>query len=246
LRWIGPPEPPQPAPRFESKSFDFSEGLVAASPVAEAAALEMMGATVTYRYGAKVDIRDGVEELRRKLDDLTLTPEVFAEAVPLQDATAFLVADAVNDSGQVLLPGGAMLFLDGAVVGLAELPLTAAGADLRLGFGPIDGLVLKRIVPERVEGDRGVISRSNQETETALLTIENLTAEPWPLRVLDRVPYSEQEDLVISYRATPAPTDTDVDGKRGVLAWESMLAAGSTQTIRLETTLTWPIDQVLQ
>ena len=249
LRRIGPPEPPAPvmaAPRFESKGLFDSYAEAEAAPLVETASLEMMGATVTYRYGAAVDIRDGVEALRLKLDTLALAPEVVAEAVPSRDETAFLVAKAVNDSGQVLLPGQATLFLDGAMVGLANLPLTAAGADMRLGFGPIDGLVLTRTVPAKTEGDRGLISKTNQQNETAVLTVENLTNETWPLRVLDRVPYSEQEDLVITYKATPAATTADVDGKRGVLAWQSVLAPGKSQTIRLETTLSWPADQVLR
>ncbi len=249
LRQIGPFEPElqmEAAPRFESKSMaDTMMGLVAPM-VVESAAMEMMGATVTYHYGAPVDIRDGVESLRLKLDTLTLVPEVLAEAVPSMDETAFLVSKAVNDSGQVLLPGEATLFLDGAMVGLAGLPLTAAGADLRMGFGPIDGLVLTRTVPAKTEGDRGVISKTNQQNETAVLTVENLTGEVWALRVLDRVPYSEQEDLAITYKATPAATEADVDGKRGVLAWQSTLAPGKTQTIRIETTLSWPIDQILR
>ncbi|MDP1668838.1 DUF4139 domain-containing protein [Phaeovulum sp.] len=248
LRRIGPPEPPMvalSAPRFEAKGL-FDSYAEEPSPVVETAALEMMGATVTYRYGAPVDIRDGVDALRLRLDTLTLAPEVVAEAVPLLDETAFLVAKALNDSGQVLLPGEATLYLDGAMVGLANLPLTAAGADLRLGFGPIDGLVLTRTVPTKTEGDRGLISKTNQQNETAVLTIENLTEEAWALRVLDRVPYSEQEDLVITYKATPAATFTDLDGKRGVLAWQSTLAPGKTQTIRLESTISWPIDQVLR
>ena len=250
LRRIAPPMPAMPlaaAPRLESKSmFDDYAVAEAAPVVVETAAMEMMGATVTYRYGAPVDIRDGVESLRLKLDAITLAPEIVAEAVPVYDETAFLIANAVNESGQVLLPGEATLYLDGAMVGLARLPMTAAGADLRMGFGPIDGLVLTRTVPERTEGDRGVISKSNQQNEVAVLTIENLTDEAWPLRVLDRVPYSEQEDLVITYKATPAASETDVDGKRGVLAWTSTLAPGKTQTIRLETTLSWPVDQVLR
>ncbi len=248
LRRIGPFDPPMPeaaAPRFESKGLFDSYAAAEAVPVVTSAALEMMGATVTYHYGAAVDIRDGVEALRLKLDTLTLAPEVFAEAVPAQDATAFLIAKSLNDSGQLLLPGAATLYLDGAMVGLANLPMTAAGADLRLGFGPIDGLVLTRTVPDKTEGDRGLISKTNQQNETAILTVENLSSEAWPLHVLDRVPYSEQEDLVISFKATPAPTVSDVDGKRGVLEWQSVLAPGKTQTVRLETTLSWPIDQVL-
>lgn len=244
LRRIGPPEAPQPRmPAPEMKGFAAD---MATAAVAETAPMEMLGATVTYHYPAPVDIRDGVDALRLRLDDIALTPEVVAEAVPSRDTTAFIVAETVNDSGQVLLPGPTSLFVDGALVGQGQLPLTAAGDDLRLGFGPVDGLVLEREVPERTEGDRGVISRSNEMEERAILRIRNLTDQDWPLRVIDQVPYSEQEDLVIRFTATPAPTETDVDGERGILAWEFDLPARTTQEIELQTTLSWPEGQVLQ
>ncbi|MFP1642929.1 DUF4139 domain-containing protein [Pontitalea aquivivens] len=250
LRRIGPPDAPSPR-TMAAPQAKYAEGLAtdmmvgAVAPVPETAGLAMMGATVTYRYPAPVDIRDGVEALRLRLDDLDFTPEVVAEAVPSRDATAYLVAETVNDSGQVLLPGPATLFVDGAMVGQSHLPLTAAGDDLRLGFGAIDGIVLERRVPDRTEGDRGVITRSNELTERAVLTIRNLTDQDWPVRVIDQVPYSEQEDLVIRHTARPAASETDLDGGRGILAWDVALAAGETQEITLETTLTWPEGQVL-
>ena len=253
LRRIGPPEELRPmassAPRSKVQAEYSADAAMegAAEPVMlERAATEMMGATVTYRYGAPVEIRDGVEALRLKLDDIALAPEVVAEAVPARDATAFMVANAQNDSGQVLLPGPATLFADGAMVGQAHLPLTAAGDELRLGFGPIDGIRLERLVPEKTEGDRGVISKSNEMREVAVLKVENLTGEAWPVRVIDQVPYSEQEDLVIRHTATPPATETDLDGQRGILAWDFELDAAETKEIRLETTLSWPAGQVLQ
>lgn len=252
LRRVGPPDAPQPlgsaAPRSKLEAEFSADAAMAAAPepvMVERAATEMMGATVTYRYGAAVEIRDGVEALRLKLDDIALSPEVVAEAVPARDATAFLVATAQNDSDQVLLPGPATLFADGAMVGQAHLPLTAAGDELRLGFGPIDGIRLERLVPEKTEGDRGVISKSNEMREVAILKIENLTGEAWPLRVIDQVPYSEQEDLVIRHTATPPASETDLDGQRGILAWDFELGAAETREIRLETTLSWPSGQIL-
>ena len=251
LRRIGPPQEPRPMASARAKleseyAADAAMGAAPAPVLMEAATPEMMGATVTYRYGAPVDIRDGVEALRLKLDDVVLRPEVVAEAVPARDSSAFLVARAPNDSGQVLLPGAATLFADGAMVGQAYLPLTAAGDELRLGFGPIDGIRLERLVPEKTEGDRGVITKSNELREVAILKVENLTGEDWPLRVIDQVPYSEQEDLVIRHSSTPPASQSDLDGQRGILAWEFDLSAGETQEIRLETTLSWPAGQVLQ
>jgi hypothetical protein len=83
-------------------------------------------------------------------------------------------------------------------------------------------------------------------SETVMIEVENLTDTAWPLRVLDRVPVSEQEDLEITWSATPEPTGEDVDDMRGILAWEFDLPAGDTQTIRLETAMQWPEGKVLR
>jgi uncharacterized protein (TIGR02231 family) len=218
----------------------------APAPVMDKAVLDFQGLTAVYRYGNAVDVRNGVEDLRLKLDDLEFAPEVMAVAVPSQDATAFAVAKVVNAAGQVILPGQASLYLDGAMVGTAALPLIAPGADETIGFGPVDGLRLTRTVPARSGGERGLLSSRNQQDEVAILKVENLTGEDWPIRVLDRVPYSEQDDLTVKVTATPPATETDVKGQRGVLAWDFALPAGGTREIRLEHSLTWPPGYVLE
>lgn len=103
----------------------------------------------------------------------------------------------------------------------------------------IEGLRLKRDMPLRAEGDRGILSSSTQVEEKAVLQIENLTDEAWPVRLLDVVPYSEQE-VEISYTADPAPSVVDVDGQRGVLAWEFELPAGEKKAVQLDSVMRWP------
>lgn len=243
---FGPPDAPVGGlPKMLTRGMVQADAY-APAPVAETAAMEMQGMTVTYRYGTAVDIRDGVEALRLKLDQLELPVELLAEAVPMLDETAYLVAEVSNDTGQILLPGSATLFLDGAVVGMTDLGLTAAGDTLRQGFGAIDGLRLKRVVVDKTEGDRGVISKSNERREQVRIEVENLTAEAWPVRVIDRVPYSEQEDLTIDYSATPAVSAENYDDGRGLLEWRFDLAPGKTQTVALDTTIGWPAGQVLR
>lgn len=249
LRRIGPPEPPMvgmAAPKMAMDSYAAPVAEAAPAPVASRMTMEMQGETVTYRYPTAVDIRDGVENLRLKLDRVEEPVTVRAEAVPMFDETAYRVVEGKNAGSEPILPGPAVLWLDGAVVGAVDLPLIAAGDKLHLGFGAIDGLRLKRVIPQANEGDRGLISKSNERTETAEITVENLTGKPWALRVIDRVPYADQEDLQITHAATPPATTVDYDDKRGVLAWEFGLAAGATQAIRLDTKMRWPADQVLQ
>ena len=91
-----------------------------------------------------------------------------------------------------------------------------------------------------------MISRANELIEEVRIGIRNLTGESWRLRVLDRVPYSEQENLEITWRAVPPPSETDVDGRRGILAWRFDLPAGQTREITLRHSLQWPEGMVLE
>jgi len=218
----------------------------APAPVMITAGLAYQGDTVVYSYPVAVNVASGVENLRLELDRLTFAATVQARAVPRYDSTAFMMATMINDSPEILLPGAAILYRDGVLVGDAALDAVSPGGEIELGFGAIDGIRLKRDMPERAEGDRGILTTSTQITEKATLEVENLTGEAWPVRVLDQVPYSEQEDLAISYRADPGISEADVDGKRGVLAWDFELAPGESKSISLETVMIWPEGKLLQ
>ena len=209
------------------------------------AELSAIGTTVVYRYPTPVTIRTGADAVRLGMDSQTIPVEVMAEAVPLHDDSAYLRAEGTNTLPDVILPGSATLFADGAMVGQTQLPLIAAGDRLELGFGRIDGMRVERRVPEQTEGERGLIRSLNQRVEVATLRVENLTAEAWPLRVVDRVPVSTQDDLVVDWSANPPPTETDPDGERGVLVWRTEIAPKSVHEITLTTRMRWPEGKVL-
>ena len=73
-----------------------------------------------------------------------------------------------------------------------------------------------------------------------MLVVENLGDEVWPVRMLDQVPYSEQDDLEISFTATQMPDETDPEGQRGLLGWRFDLEPGATTEIGLEVDMRWP------
>ena len=171
---------------------------------------------------------------------------VEAVAVPRLDKTAFVVASFTNASDEPLLPGQAMLFREGVLVGQTWLDVIAPGVETDLGFGAIETVTVKREMPVRASGETGVFTSANQKTESAVITVENTGTEAWPLRILDQVPYSEQDDLEIEVTASPMPSETDVEGQRGILAWEFDLPAGGKQTITLGHSLTWPEGMMLQ
>lgn len=210
------------------------------------ATADFSGATVTYSYPGTVDIRNGVEDLRLPLDTLEFDARVWAEAAPVSDSIAYRVAEFTNSTDEVLLPGQVLIYTDGTMIGFDQLPLLAAGADMEMGFGPLDGIRLTRAIPNRSEGDAGVFSSANQLKESAIIGIENLTGQDWDVLLRDAVPYSEQDDLEVTVTATPPVTRTDPEGRRGILEWDLTVPAGAKQEVRLDYTLKWPNGYVLR
>jgi uncharacterized protein (TIGR02231 family) len=217
-----------------------------AAPMAVTAQADFSGATVTYTYPGRVTVRNGVDDLRLALDTLSLDADVWAEAVPSRDSIAYRMAEFTNTTGEVLLPGQALLFADGTMIGFDQMSLLAAGADQRLGFGPLDGLRLTRAMPRKSEGDVGVFTSANQLNELVVMTVENLTGQDWPALVRDAFSYTEQEDLEVDLTTSPPATRLNPEGRRGILEWDLELDAGATQEIVLDYTLTWPSDYVLR
>lgn len=241
-----PKNPPQPR-LLGAEQEAYAADMAAAPMMRKQAAALTDGLSVRYAYPEPVDVASGADRLRLTLGTLDAKAEIEARAVPLLDQSAFLMAHFKNTSEELILPTAeANFYLDGRFVGARQLELIPAGDEADLSFGPIEGLRLTREVLEREEGDKGLISKSMRENETVRIKVENLTGESWPVRLLDHVPYSEQEELKIDWSASPEPSEQDVDAKRGVLAWEFMLEAGQVQDVNLTYELNWPEGKILQ
>ena len=227
-------------------AFGVAEPIIEAPVIVETAAANFDGIGVTYTLPSPVTIRARSEDLQIALDTLDMQASLSARAVPRYDDTAFRLAQVTNTSSEILLPGRAQLSVDGQLVGSTDIGTLPPNAETEMFFGRIDGLRLTRTVLDRNEGDRGIITRSNEETENIRIDIENLTERAWDVSIRDSVPFSEQEDLIIDWSARPSPDIDAVDDQRGILEWQLSLESGQSRTIEIETSLTWPEGKVLR
>ena len=244
-------EDPQLRAKDQRSSASLSADLAGAPMVAmEAAPVPQPnfdGPGVTYTLPAPLTIAQNAEGARVELDTLAFDARVFARAVPSQDTTAFMMAEAVNESLEPLLAAqSAQIFIGGALVGRSNFAAVPAGGTLTQAFGPIENLRLTHKIIDQSEGDRGLISRSNAQTREVRMNIENLGNDAWDVEVLEALPYSEQDNLVIEWNASPKASETDVDDRRGLAQWNLSLAARATEEITLEQVVRWPDGKVLR
>jgi len=243
-------EDPQERAKVERSMNSLSADATGAPPVmmeAEAPQPNFDGPGVTYTLPTPLSVARDAEGARIELDALEFDARVFARAVPARDSTAFLMAEATNQSMEPLLAARrAQIYVDGTMVGQSGFEAVPAGGTFTQAFGPLEELQLTHIVLDRSEGDRGLISRSNAQTQEVLMTVENLGTKSWNIEVREALPYSEQDDLMIEWTAQPQPSATDVEDRRGLVQWDISLAANASQDFRIAQTIRWPDGTVLR
>jgi len=201
------------------------------------------GLAKLYRFPVPVNIRSTSSGgTLLSLNQMEFTPEVYALTAPIwRDVNdAYVTADFTNTSEEPLFEATIRLFLDGSLIGIDSIDYIPAGGDATVGFGPVRGLQVTRSVTNKSQGETGLLSVSNQSNELVQIDLNNLTGRDWPVRLQDRVPFSEQDDLKISYTATPPATTENLNRQRGVLEWRFDLPAGQTKQVTLETRMQWP------
>ncbi len=213
------------------------------SAVTGLASVELQGQTVIYTLPGTASVAGDGTVRQLGIDQGEVEADLLARATPEFDTNAYLYAAVENSFGGPILPGRASVFRDGTFIGESWLPMIAAGDEATLPFGVVDGITLTRHILEKEDGDYGIIGTTNRRVERFQLSAKSVLGYDLPLTIYDRVPFSEEEDLEITSYARPQPSETDVDGKRGVQAWTFSLSAGATQTIEFGYDIRWPGDQ---
>ena len=209
-------------------------------PVLEAGALAAYdGAMVIYELPTPVTAPGDGAVRQVRINEEAQSVSVMVRATPSQDPTAYLYAKFDNGEAP-LLPGRASIYRDGAYMGAHHLEYVAPGDSSALPFGPYDSVTVDRVVKRQREGDEGVFSVSTKRRSRYELTAVNLSGAKRTVTLFDALPYTETDDIDIDLVATPRPTERDVDGRRGALAWTFELDPGERRAIAFGYDVAWP------
>jgi len=205
----------------------------------------LQGQTLLFDLGAGNDLAWNDTTKQFELDSFTIPVDLYGMANAPVDKTAFLYTDFTNETGAILLQGRGQLYRDGALVGMVSLPMLTPGEETSLGLGPLLGIQVEHDTLSVMEGDSGFITSSTDVTRKFKTTLISSLDYAIPVKLLDVLPTSENEDLEISMQARPKPTETRRDGKRGVLEWDLDMTPGSTKMVQFSYEMKWPKGQEL-
>jgi uncharacterized protein (TIGR02231 family) len=180
------------------------------------------------------------EAKRVFLQEDSMEPVLTVRTVPKLEAKAYLYAKLILPKGAPMLAGPVSLFRDDTFVGTGALPVLSPGEDHELGFGADDQVRVRHAIADEKRGETGLISSARTDSRNYRITIKNMHERAVELVVHDHIPVSQNDDIKVELIGPVHPTKKDIDGKRGVLAFESKLEPEEERLIEFGYRVIWP------
>ena len=180
------------------------------------------------------------EPKRVFLQQDSVEPVLTVRTVPKLDAKAYLYAKLILPKGAPVLPGAVSLFRDGTFVGTGSFPVLSPGEEHELGFGADDQVRVRHAIADEKRGETGLISSSKTDSRNYRIAVKNMHEREVELVVHDQIPVSQNDDIKVEFVGPAQPTKKDIDGKRGVVAFESKLAPEEERVLEFGYRVIWP------
>ncbi len=184
------------------------------------------GLSVTYALPGKLTLPSRSDQQLVSIAAITTKADFTLVATPLLTDYVYLQADVLNASDTVLLPGQASMFRDGEFVGKSQLPQVTIGEKFTAGFG-IDSQV--RLAHELEDKQSRIQGGNRIDTYNYRIAISNYKNAAVELRLLDRLPYTDDASVKIELAKTDPKLSEDTEylrtiRKKGILRWDLTLA----------------------
>jgi hypothetical protein len=160
------------------------------------------GPSVSFHLNSRLTVPSRNDEQIIEVVRLALLPKYYYKTVPVLNRHVYRLADLVNKSDYILLPGEATMYQGSDFVGRMPMPLVAIGEEFTAGFGVDTQLQIQRQMVDQTRTTQG----GNQVLKYDYrILVSSFKSEPVKLQVWDRLPKGETERINISLiKSTPA------------------------------------------
>jgi uncharacterized protein (TIGR02231 family) len=171
---------------------------------------------------------------------ISLSAEAEYLAIPKHLPAAFLSAKVNNTSDFPLIGGSMSVFLDGTFVASSALESVMPGERFDLALGADGGIAVKRKLNSKFTEDTGLVTKKKRTTYDFTLTVQNNKKAAVKVRVLDQVPVSRNEAIVVTVDE-PAEGDAKREAD-GTVKWELTLQPAEKRELPLKFSVEYPSD----
>lgn len=180
------------------------------------------GVSVMYRLPGRLTLPSKSDQQLVTIASIQC-PAVFTfVAAPLLTDYVYLEGELTNSSDTILLPGSADTFRNGEFVGKGDIKLVTIGQTFTAGFGVDSQIqVTREFKDKKIETLWG----NRMDEHQYRLEINNYKNAAVALRLMDRLPWTENAALSIELTSHSHPLSTDAEYIRtqkdkGILRWD--------------------------
>ncbi|MCA3563606.1 MAG: mucoidy inhibitor MuiA family protein [Methylocystis sp.] len=217
------------------------------APVAQQQAqLEVAGFSAQFVMPGRVSISSDGSTRSVRLSSRESEPALGVKAAPGIDPRAYLEVRFTNEEEAPLLPGDVALTRDGVFVGQGRIGQAATGETVEMGFGVDDKVKVTRVPIRRREVEGNWIQGNRSDLREFKTVVKSLHDRPMRITVLDQMPFSENAAITVeTIPNMTAPTEKNLQDRRGVLAWTYEYKPGEEKEIRHGFRIRWPGEREL-
>lgn len=151
------------------------------------------GPSVTFHLKTKLSLPSRSDEQVLEIAKLDLTAKFYYKAVPVLTPHVYRLADLINTTDYILLPGEATAYLGTDFVGQTNMPLVAIGKPFTVGFGADPQVQVSRKLMDKTRTTQG----GNQVlTFKYRILLSSYKTTPIDVQVWDRMPHAEAANAI--------------------------------------------------
>ncbi|AQT67862.1 hypothetical protein STSP2_01014 [Anaerohalosphaera lusitana] len=182
------------------------------------------GISVTYKLPGRMTLPSRSDQQIVTIAASDVPAEFTLVATPLLTDYVYLQGELTNSSDIIFLPGKASIFRNGEFAGTGDMPLVTVGEKFTTGFGADSQVQAVRLLEDKITRIQG----GNQiDTYTYKITIKNYKDTETSLRLLDRLPYTEDKSIRIEL-TDAKPKLAEKKPEKGILTWNLTLPPDTT------------------
>ncbi len=203
---------------------------------------ETLSGTTVYEIPGEVSIEatDDPHPVTLTLEEFDSRRLHYWNAVDMAEVVA---QDEITNGDSVLLPGSVKVYAAGEFIGETHLDLIAPREEFRLGTRAAYDVKAEKKLLEK-ETDKAGIARGKRKRAYAYtLEIASFSKEDIEIKVVDTVPHSSSEKIVVELKRNSHPFKKM---ELGVIEWEQKIPAGQKMGINYAFEVEWERDIVIR
>ena len=203
---------------------------------------------LSYPIAGRIDIASNTEEIQSyDLEKHSFDATLVTQIVPQASNAAFLTARIVHTGKLPLYGNSLVVYVDGVLMGIGEMPTLQPGAEIDLPMGQ-DHRIEVSVADQGGEGGAsGIVKRRKIEVTDLVFEIVNRRSVATIVEVKDAYPVSRNKAIKVDVaNSATKPDEENVDDRVGVVLWRNTLEPGETWKINQNYTISYPANRQLE